>query len=67
MSFRGKSAEQQKRYFSSKNKINVSSSDINRKKSINPNWITGIIDAEGSFYVSICKSDKSKLGWTVQV
>jgi len=67
LSFWRKSAEQQKRYFSADNKINVFSGDIKRKISINPNWITGIIEAEGSIYVIICKSDRSKLGWTVQI
>lgn len=33
---------------------------------LNPNWVTGFVDAEGCFMVNIRKNPKSKLGWTVQ-
>lgn len=32
---------------------------------LNPNWVTGFIDGEGSFIVSIIKSKDRALGWRV--
>lgn len=34
--------------------------------SCNPDWITGFVDAEGSFGVQIVKSPLYRLGWTVE-
>ena len=33
---------------------------------LNPNWITGFVDGEGSFMISLRENSKSKKGWTVQ-
>ena len=33
---------------------------------LNPNFVTGFIDAEGCFMIKIWKNPKSKIGWTVQ-
>jgi hypothetical protein len=33
---------------------------------LHPNWITGFIDAEGSFYVKVSKSKFTKVGWVIQ-
>lgn len=33
---------------------------------LNPNWVTGFIDAEGCFMVNVRKNPKTKTGWTVQ-
>lgn len=32
-----------------------------------PNWLSGFVDGEGCFYVSVYKSPKSKLGFAVQL
>lgn len=34
---------------------------------INPNWLAGFITAEGSFYISLYKSDKRKAGYAVSL
>lgn len=36
------------------------------KNKLNPNWITGFIDGEGCFTISITKNDKYKTGWHIQ-
>ena len=33
---------------------------------LNPWWVTGFVDGEGSFHVSVRKNKDSKLGWLVQ-
>ena len=33
---------------------------------LDPHWVTGLVDAEGSFSVIICKNQKRKLGWPVE-
>lgn len=35
-------------------------------KSLNPWWVTGFVDAEGSFSMSIFKSKTAAIGWTVE-
>jgi len=52
--------------------INIPSKQFNRHFSnlktlpkLNPWFITGFIDAEGSFVVSIYKNNKLKLGWSI--
>ncbi len=40
--------------------------NMNIKYKLNPNWVTGIIDAEGCFYVRFAKSKNYKTGWWVQ-
>jgi len=47
-----------------KNKRNLSS--INSLPKLNPWFITGLIDGEGSFYTSIFRNNEYKLGWQVQ-
>jgi len=36
--------------------------NMNIKYKLNPNWVTGIIDAEGCFYVRFAKSKNYKTG-----
>lgn len=36
-------------------------------KIMDPNWLVGFVDAEGSFYISIFKSSTSKLGEAVKL
>lgn len=38
----------------------------NKNLELNPNWITGFVDAEGCFYVRFVKSNSYKTGWLVQ-
>lgn len=38
----------------------------NIKYKLNPYWVTGLIDAEGCFYVRLAKSKNHKIGWWVQ-
>lgn len=38
----------------------------NFNKKLNPNWITGFIDAEGCFTMSITQDNKYKSGWHIQ-
>lgn len=33
---------------------------------LNPIWVTGFTDAEGSFIISIIKSSERRAGWRVQ-
>lgn len=35
-------------------------------KMLNPNWVTGFVDAEGSFSMSIFKSKTAAIGWTIE-
>lgn len=37
----------------------------NKELVINPLWLTGFIDGEGSFHISIYKN-KNKVGWAVK-
>ena len=37
------------------------------KVKLNPWWLTGFIDGEGSFKINIYKMEKMKVGWCVQV
>ena len=50
--------------------FNLDSLFTNRKKNKNinldPNWVTGFVDAEGSFIVLILKDKNYKTGWTVK-
>ena len=41
-------------------------SSINSLPKLNPWFITGLIDGEGSFYTSIFRNNEYKLGWQVQ-
>jgi len=36
------------------------------KDKLNPNWITGFVDGEGCFTVSISEDKRSKLGWQIR-
>ena len=36
------------------------------RQEINPNFITGLIDGEGCFFIRIRKNPKSKIGWNVE-
>lgn len=36
------------------------------KCKLNPYWVTGLIDAEGCFYVRLARSKNHKIGWWVQ-
>lgn len=47
---------------------NYCSSSVNHlfKDSINPWFLTGITDAEGSFKVSMSKTEKRKLSWRIE-
>jgi len=38
----------------------------NIKYKLNPNWVTGLVDAEGCFYVRLTKSKNHKIGWWIQ-
>jgi hypothetical protein len=57
-----------KRYFStlSKNLINNEPSfkDL-ASNGISPEWVTGLIDAEGCFHLGIIKRARSSLGWEI--
>lgn len=45
----------------------VQSSQTSLFESINPWFITGFVEAEGSFIINITKNNKTKTGWRVQV
>ena len=48
-------------------KIKLRSRSFSTLKSpLDPNFITGFIDAEGSFVISIQKEPKNKTGWTIK-
>jgi len=49
-----------------KNKRNFSTTSINSLPKLNPWFITGLIDGEGSFYTTIFKNNEYKIGWQVQ-
>ena len=36
------------------------------RQEINPNFITGLIDGEGCFFIRIIKNPKRKIGWNVE-
>lgn len=36
------------------------------KNKLNPNWITGFVDAEGCFTIKSSKSERYKMGWFIQ-
>lgn len=38
----------------------------NIKNKLNPNWVTGFVDAEGCFTVSISEDKRCKLGWQIR-
>jgi len=44
---------------------NFKFSTLNSNSKLNPRFVTGLIDGEGSFYVSIYKHNDYKLGWCV--
>lgn len=44
----------------------VSRPDVKFKEIPDPNWLSGFMDGEGCFFISIYKSPKSKLGVAVQ-
>ena len=51
---------------------NYSSAPGNLRRSVenlklNPWWVTGFVDAEGCFHVSITKNNKLNVGWKVQL
>ena len=33
---------------------------------LNPYWVTGFVDAEGSFSMSVSKSKSHAIGWTIE-
>lgn len=45
--------------------INITASQYNNN--IKPWFITGLVDGDGSFYISITKNDKLKTKWHVQI
>ena len=45
----------------------VQSSQTSLYKSINPWFITGFVEGEGSFIINITKNNQTKTGWRVQV
>ena len=47
------------------NSNTLSNKVTNSKSKINPWFITGLVDAEGSFVVSVLKSSFTKIGWGV--
>lgn len=48
-------------------RYNTTSKNIISKTSIlNPWWVTGFVDAEGSFCMSIFKSKTASIGWTIE-
>lgn len=52
-----KNKVKQVRYYSTNN---------NTSKYLNPWWVTGFVDAEGSFAMSIFKSKTAAIGWTIE-
>ena len=40
---------------------------INTTKIPDPNWITGFVIAEGCFFLSIFKSNRTKIGYAIQL
>lgn len=38
----------------------------NNKCKLNPHWVTGLVDAEGCFYVRLAISKNHRIGWWVQ-
>jgi len=38
----------------------------NNNNKFNPNWITGFIEAEGCFSITLCKDIRQKVKWRVQ-
>ena len=38
-----------------------------RQPILDPNWVTGFVDAEGSFSVLVYKTSKLKIGWETQL
>lgn len=38
----------------------------NLKNKLNPNWITGLVDDEGCFYIIFAENKNYKTGWWVQ-
>ena len=54
------------RGFSTRNKKIVLRSSLKNFK-LDPNWVTGFVDGEGCFHVSIIKNKNYKLGWQVQL
>lgn len=52
------------RYNSPTGQIRYKSTDTS--KNLNPWWVTGFVDAEGSFAMSIFKSKTAAIGWTVE-
>jgi hypothetical protein len=44
------------------NKRNFSTTSINSLPKLNPWFITGLIDGEGSFYTTIFKNNEYKIG-----
>ena len=47
-------------------KVQVKHNSNYAKDALNPFWVTGLCDAEGSFSMSIVKSKTTKVGWTIQ-
>lgn len=44
----------------------LSEGDKNNPKALNPWFVTGFVDAEGSFSMSIFKSKTAAIGWTIE-
>jgi len=50
------------------NQSNITNSVINNNiQKINPWFITGLTDGDGSFYISITKKSKNLVGWEIQI
>jgi len=39
---------------------------MNNKDRLNPYWVTGLINAEGCFYIILIKSKHHKIEWLTQ-
>ena len=56
-----------KKFFNSLKSLNYKAymSTTNKNLNLDPNFVTGFTDAEGSFMVSILKDSEMRIGWSV--
>nr|QCW06960.1 hypothetical protein [Drechslerella brochopaga] len=55
------------KYLSKQLNFNKFYSTLNTQSRLNPWFVSGLVDGEGSFSVGIIKNDKFKSGWRVQI